>query len=52
MTGKGEDTEENHANVIHAIPVTLLLGGCYFIGALVVLTFLFVFYCPYAPAHS
>ena len=40
MTGKGEDTEENHANVIHAIPVTLLLGGCYFIGALVVLTFL------------
>ena len=40
MTGKGEDTEENHANVIHAIPVTLLLGGCYFIRALVVLTFL------------
>lgn len=40
MTGKGEDTEENHANVIHAIPVTLLLAGCYFIGALVVLTFL------------
>ena len=43
MTGKGEDTEENHANVIHAIPVTLLLGGCYFIGALVVLTFLLFF---------
>lgn len=40
MAGKGEDTEENHANVIHAIPVTLLLGSCYFIGALVVLTFL------------
>ena len=40
MAGKGDDTEENHANVIHTIPVTLLLGGCYFIGALVVLTFL------------
>ena len=40
MAGKGDDTEENHANVIQAIPVTLLLGGCYFIGALVVLTFL------------
>lgn len=40
VAGKGDDTEENHANVIHTIPVTLLLGGCYFIGALVVLTFL------------
>ena len=40
MAGKGDDTEENHANVIQAIPVILLLGGCYFIGALVVLTFL------------
>lgn len=40
VAGKGDDTEENHANVIHTIPVTLLLGGCYFIGALVVFTFL------------
>lgn len=40
VAGKGDDTEENHANVIQTIPVTLLLGGCYFIGALVVFTFL------------
>ena len=40
VAGKGDDTEENHANVIHTIPVTLLLGGCYFNGALVVFTFL------------
>ena len=40
MAGKGDDAEENHTNVIQTIPVTLLLGGCYFIGALVVLTFL------------
>ena len=40
MAGKGDDAEENHTNVIQAIPVTLLLGGCYFIGALVVFTFL------------
>lgn len=40
VAGKGDDTEENHANVIQTIPVTLLLGGCYFIGALVVFIFL------------
>ena len=40
MAEKGEGIEGDRANVIHTIPVVWLLGGCYFIGALIVLAFL------------
>ena len=40
MAEKGERIEGGRANVIHVIPVIWLLGGCYFIGALIVLAFL------------
>ncbi len=40
MAEKGEGIEGYHADAIHAIPVIWLLGSCYFIGALIVLTFL------------
>ena len=36
MTEKGEGIEGDRTNVIHTIPVIWLLGGCYFIGALIV----------------
>ena len=35
-----EGIEGDRTNVIHTIPVIWLLGGCYFIGALIVLAFL------------
>ena len=40
MAEKGEGIEGDRTNVIHTIPVIWLLGGCYFIGALIVLAFL------------
>ena len=40
MAEKGEGIEAHRTNVIHTIPVIWLLGGCYFIGALIVLAFL------------
>lgn len=40
MAEKGEGIEGDRVNVIHTIPVIWLLGGCYFIGALIVLAFL------------
>lgn len=40
MAEKGEWIEGDRANVLHTIPVIRLLGGCYFIGALIVLAFL------------
>ena len=40
MAEKGEGIEGDRTNVIHTIPVVWLLGGCYFIGALIVLAFL------------
>ena len=42
MAEKGEGIEGDRTNVIHTIPVIWLLGGCYFIGALIVLAFLFI----------
>lgn len=40
MAEKGEGIEGDRTNVIHTISVIWLLGGCYFIGALIVLAFL------------
>ena len=40
MAEKGEGIEGDRVNVIHTIPVIWQLGGCYFIGALIVLAFL------------
>ena len=40
MAEKGEGIEGDRTNVIQTIPVIWLLGGCYFIGALIVLAFL------------